>query len=123
MKSGLERGLKRRKMKRDKSQRNWGYNPFFFIVICFLFYQSHFIYNYYYAAQYISAPYALVKLIGKYYYSSSYSFSDFTINHKKMTDGSNFDLLALDCFSTRNLKIYFCRFRNWAYRKNYCYFK
>jgi hypothetical protein len=70
------------------------------------FYESHFIYNYYYAAQYISAPYALDKLINKYYYSSSYSFTDFTINHKKMTDGSNFDLLALDCFSTDRLKVY-----------------
>ena len=69
------------------------------------FYESHFIYNYYYAAQYISAPYALDKLINKYYYSSSYSFTDFTINHKKMTDGSNFDL-ALDCFSTDRLKVY-----------------
>lgn len=70
------------------------------------FYASHYIYNYYYAAQYISAPYALDKLIGKYYYSSSYAFSDFTIEPKKMTDGSNFDLLALDCFSTNILKVY-----------------
>lgn len=72
----------------------------------YTFYKSHFIYNYYYAAQYISAPYALSKLVGKYYYSSSYSFSDFTIDPLKMTDGSNFDLLALDCFSTTSLKIY-----------------
>lgn len=70
------------------------------------FYDSHYIYNYYYAAQYISAPYALSKLIGKYYYSSSYSFSDFTIEPKKMTDGSNFDLFALECFSINSLKIY-----------------
>lgn len=70
------------------------------------FYESHFIYNYYYAAQYISAPYALDKLIDKYYYSSSCSFSDFTINHKKMVSGSNFDLLSLECFSTDRMRVY-----------------
>ena len=70
------------------------------------FYKSHFIYNYYYAAQYISAPYALGKLFGVYYYSSSYLVEEFTIERHKMSDGSNFDVFALECFSTKQLKIY-----------------
>ena len=96
------------KEKREKDQiaKELGLQSIFLYSNLFSFYQSHFIYNYYYAAQYISAPYALIKLIGKYYYSSSCSFSDFTINHKKMASGSNFDLLAIDCFSTRNLRVY-----------------
>lgn len=70
------------------------------------FYASHFIFNYYYAAQYTSAPYALAKLFSEYYYSSSYSIADFTVNHNKMSDGSNFDIFALSCLSTRNINFY-----------------
>lgn len=96
------------KEKREKAQiaTEFGLKAISLYSNLYTFYKSHFIYNYYYAAQYISAPYSLSKLIGKYYYSSSYSFSDFTIDHKKMTDGSNFDLFALDCFSTSILKVY-----------------
>lgn len=96
------------KEKKEKEQiaKEFGLKAISMYSNLYSFYESHYIYNYYYAAQYVSAPYVLAGLIGKYYYSSSYSFSDFTMNPKKMTDGSNFDLFALECFSISSLKIY-----------------
>jgi len=84
----------------------FGLKAIFMYTNLYSFYTSHFIYNYYFNAQYISAPTALGKLVHAYYYSSSYSFKDFTIDHTKMTDGSNCDLLGLQCFSTSNMTIY-----------------
>ena len=70
------------------------------------FYKSHFIYNYYFAAQYCSAAYAVGKLVTVFYFSSAYTPSKFSLDHKKISDSSNFDLFSLSCFSLKNLFIY-----------------
>lgn len=70
------------------------------------FYKCHFIYNYYYAAQYASAIFAIAKMFSVYYFSSGDTLHQFSIDHDKIDDGSDFDLFSLNCFSIKNLKIY-----------------
>ncbi len=98
--------FEKEKTEKEKIAEELGLESVFVYSNLYSFYNEQFIYNYYYGAQYASAPYALAKLFSVYYYSSSYSISDFTVDHKEMSDGSNFDLLALDCFSTNQLRIY-----------------
>lgn len=70
------------------------------------FYESQFIFNYYFTPQYASSSYALGKLFSKYYYSSGVSVSDFSMNHDYIKDSAYYDLFTLDCISTKNLKLY-----------------
>lgn len=72
----------------------------------YAFYKSHFIFNYYYAAQYCSAVYALGKLFSVFYFSAGDTLSQFSIDHNKIDDGSDFDLFSLECFSINNFKVY-----------------
>ena len=72
----------------------------------YAFYKSHFIYNYYYAAQYCSAVYALGRLFSVFYFSAGDTLLQFSVDHNKIDDGSDFDLFSLDCFSINNLKVY-----------------
>lgn len=83
-----------------------GLIPVMLFTNLYSFYKSQHIYNYYFASQYISAPYALGRLISKYYFSSGVSVSDFSIDPKKIKDGAYFDLFSLNCFSNEYMSIY-----------------
>lgn len=72
----------------------------------YAFYKSHFIFNYYYAAQYCSAVYALGRLFSVFYFSAGDTLLQFSVDHNKIDDGSDFDLFSLECFSINNLKVY-----------------
>jgi hypothetical protein len=53
------------------------------------------------------AVHALQKLWTVYYYASGgHTFAEFNLNNNERLDSANYDLLTLDCFSTRSLKIY-----------------
>jgi len=52
------------------------------------------------------AIYALQKLWRIYYYGSTYSFSDFSLENNLGVDPAHFEPLLLDCFSTAGLKIF-----------------
>lgn len=83
-----------------------GLTPVMLFTNLYSFYKSQHIYNYYFASQYISAPYALGRLISKYYFSSGVSVSDFSINPKEIKDGAYFDLFSLNCFSNEYMSVY-----------------
>lgn len=72
----------------------------------FEFYKSKHIFNFYFAAQYISVGYALAKLIRYYYFSSGVSVKDFSFDERKIKDGAYFDTFVLDCLSTELIKVY-----------------
>ena len=50
--------------------------------------------------------YALQKLWRVYYYSSTYSFSNFSLEQNFYNDPAHFEPLLFDCFSTSKLKIF-----------------
>ncbi|MDR2087405.1 MAG: hypothetical protein LBP72_09565 [Dysgonamonadaceae bacterium] len=53
------------------------------------------------------AVYMLQKLWGVYFYASSgFEFSEFSLKNNDCKDSAYYDLLSLDCFSTRSLRIY-----------------
>jgi len=83
-----------------------GLTPIMLFTNLYSFYKSQHIYNYYFASQYVSAPYALGRLISKYYFSSGFSVSDFSIDPKGIKDGAYFDLFSLNCFSNEYMSIY-----------------
>lgn len=53
----------------------------------------------------VLAIYALQKLWRTYYYSSTYSFSNFSLKESFNNDPAHFEPLLFDCFSTSKLKI------------------
>ena len=55
----------------------------------------------------VFAVYCLQKLWGKYYYASSgKTFESFSLTKNSQKDSANYELLALNCFSHKNLKLY-----------------
>jgi hypothetical protein len=52
------------------------------------------------------AVYCLQKLYSVYYYASGSTFNEFSLQGLDETDSSHYDLLLLDCFSQRNLRLY-----------------
>lgn len=51
------------------------------------------------------AIYSLQKLWRIYYYASTYSFREFSLEKNLNTDPAHFELLLLDCFATSKLRI------------------
>ena len=52
------------------------------------------------------AVYCMQKLWKTYYYASGITFSDFNLKNNSENDTAFYDLLSLQCFSTRNLQLY-----------------
>ena len=98
----FERDITEKKLIADKL----GLKYIWVFTNLYKFYKSQFIYNYYFAAQYVCIPYVLDKLIGKFYYSSGVSVSDFSMNREKIKDSAYFDLFSLVCFSTNSVSLY-----------------
>lgn len=70
------------------------------------FYKHPGIFNYFFAAQYVSCAYALGNLFACFYFSSGIAFRDFSLNEEKIADGAYFDLFSLQCLSTQELALY-----------------
>lgn len=83
-----------------------GLIPVMLYTNLFTFYKSQHIYNFYFASQYVSAPYALGRLVGIYYFSSGVSVSDFSMDYSKIKDGAYFDLFSLNCLSNDYISVY-----------------
>lgn len=72
-------------------------------------YAPYKMFNKYYTAQYVSAIYALAKLFRVFYFSSAYPVEEFSLSDTVVNvshDSACYDLLSLDCLSTRHLKMY-----------------
>lgn len=93
-------------VEKKKVAQELGLIPVMLYTNLYSFYKSQHIYNYYFASQYVSAPYALGRLVSKYYFSSGISVADFTMDPKKIKDGAYFDLFSLNCFSNDHMSIY-----------------
>lgn len=70
------------------------------------FYRVPGIFNHYFALQYASAVYALKKLFGVFYFSSTFPPSMFSMDYKKIVSSARFDIFTLDCASSEKLKFY-----------------
>lgn len=70
------------------------------------FYQHPGIFNYFFAAQYVSCAYALGNLFACFYFSSGIAFRNFSMDETEIADGAYFDLFSLQCFSTQELTLY-----------------
>lgn len=67
------------------------------------------VFNMYYAAQYVSAVYALAKLFSVFYFSSAYPLEEFSLSMSVVNrshDSACYDLFSLSCLSTNHLKLY-----------------
>lgn len=72
----------------------------------YAFYKQPGIFNHYFALQYASAIYALKKLFGVFYFSSTFQVNMFSIDPKKIVSSARFDIFSLDCVSSKYLKFY-----------------
>ena len=70
------------------------------------FYRVPGIYNHYFALQYASAVYALKRLFGVFYFSSTFQVNMFSMDYKKIVSSARFDIFSLDCVSSKKLKFY-----------------
>lgn len=98
--------FERDKIEKQKIADELGLKQINLYTNLYSFYESQFIFNYYFTPQYASAIYALGKLFHIYYYSSGISVSDFCMDHKKIKDAAYYDTFTLDCVSTDFLKFY-----------------
>lgn len=83
-----------------------GYEFIAMFTNLYQFYKSIYIFNHYFALQYASAAYALKKLFGVFYFSSTFQVNMFSIDHKKIVSSARYDIFTLDCASSKNLKFY-----------------
>lgn len=72
----------------------------------YAFYRVPGIYNHYFALQYASAVYALKKLFGVFYFSSTFQANMFSMDYRKIISSARFDIFSLDCVSSERLKFY-----------------
>lgn len=70
------------------------------------FYRVPGIFNHYFALQYASAVYALKKLFGVFYFSSTFQANMFSLDYKEIVSSARFDIFSLDCVSSEKLKFY-----------------
>lgn len=70
------------------------------------FYKQPGIFNHYFAQQYCSAPIALAKLFKVYYFSSTWTPREFSMDEKSIVSSARYDLFSLETLSTSNLSFY-----------------
>lgn len=93
-------------IEKEKISKELGLDLIWVYSNLYSFYKHPGIFNYYYAAQYISAALLFNKLITVYYFASGNPAEHFSLNEAKISDGSDFDILSLKCFSTDFFTIY-----------------
>ena len=91
---------------KNEAAKSLGYVPINLFTNLFLFYKHPGIFNHFFAQQYCSAAFALAKLFKTYYFSSTWTVNEFSMNEKEIVSSARYDLFSLSTLTIPHLSFY-----------------
>ena len=91
---------------KNEAASSLGYVPISLYTNLYSFYKHPGIFNHFFAQQYCSAAFALAKLFKVYYFSSTWTLNEFSIDEKQIVSSARYDLFSLSTLCVPHLAFY-----------------